>query len=644
MLEEIRTYIDEIEIILKEIDSYKSFKKLLLKDIKDLNKSYENGNFSYEKYVMLKQKLLGGKTKKDQVEYFNAYILSLVRKLEYLNTQIFSIVYKENPDKNHAKRARQKAALAKKVLIRKKEALPKAAGQEETVSAGKPVLQAQEAPLELAEQAQEAPLELAEQAQEAPQQNLAPPKRAVMAKPVDLGQKMEEQAQMLPVKEKSAKTPAHDIPSSFQALGEPASGYESGVPRPHQKKRRSLPHPRRKGLWKMLKAFFSEKKQKSIFAKQDEGLGFRGILNFQFIRNLISRIREKDVYTGEKTSIERSILDFHDAVKPVDFEGEAKKNPNLLIKQATQLKEILKKRHLKIYSPSIIGTIANISVRRLSVYLIDSFPDFFKKFYLQLRLANIKLLSNTYVNIMVFLSLFSAFLFGLTASIMSFVQNDPWFLIISKAFLMAAIGAAILAGIMIYYPSTNIKKRRRSINTNLPFAIDHMSSLVASGVSPATMFGLLAQSKEYGVVSLEIEKISNFIDVFGYDLITAAKSVAATTPSAQLKEFFDGLISTIETGGSLKNYLSQRSKESMLAYRLERQKYVESISTYSDIYTGVLIAAPLFFVSALSLVSMLGGKIGGFEVDTVIAFGTYLIIPALNVLFIIFLEFNQPEV
>ncbi len=82
----------------------------------------------------------------------------------------------------------------------------------------------------------------------------------------------------------------------------------------------------------------------------------------------------------------------------------------------------------------------------------------------------------------------------------------------------------------------------------------------------------------------------------------------------------------------------------MLSYRLERQKYVESLSTYSDIYTGVLIAAPLFFVTALSLVSMLGGTIGGIRITFIITFGTYVAIPLLNVAFIMFLEMSQPEI
>jgi flagellar protein FlaJ len=188
------------------------------------------------------------------------------------------------------------------------------------------------------------------------------------------------------------------------------------------------------------------------------------------------------------------------------------------------------------------------------------------------------------------------------------------------------------------------KSRKRSINTNLPFAIDHMSSVISSGVSPATMFKLISNSKEYGEISIEIDKVSNYVEFFGYDILTALRAVALITPSEEFKEFIDGFVSTIETGGDLKGYLAQKSSEALLNYRLERQKYVEALSTYSDIYTGVLIAAPLFFVIALSLVSVIGGNIGGFSVGTIISFGTYLIIPLLNMAFLIFLEASQPEV
>ncbi|MBI2143400.1 hypothetical protein HYU20_03595, partial [Candidatus Woesearchaeota archaeon] len=84
--------------------------------------------------------------------------------------------------------------------------------------------------------------------------------------------------------------------------------------------------------------------------------------------------------------------------------------------------------------------------------------------------------------------------------------------------------------------------------------------------------------------------------------------------------------------------------QAALTYNLERQRYNETVSTYSDIYTGLLIAAPLFFIASMALVNLLGGSLGGLGVDVVMAVGAYVVIPLLNVGFLLFLQFTQPEV
>jgi flagellar protein FlaJ len=659
MHDELALYLEETEMILIEVDRYKTFKKQLLYDLKSLNREYEAEAVDFKTYSRLKEKLLDGKTKEEQTEYFNSYILSLVKKLEYLNTQTFSLIYNYSPEKSiiipsKAVSSREKAAVKQiKTLLKPKEGAKEVKEihaeniqpeKQEQTEFGKNInlqkTKATELGDEIEEISQNIPLN---------QENSKKYKTTI---PVDVEIKDEELNDLetipkIKTSEKMQVKTANSSSSPKEIDGDSVQNidYEYGItPKPLPKKHHVIPKPRKKGFKSMAKQMLigEAEKEDLLSSKGEKGVGFKSILNLGFLKDFVDRIRDNEELISKDTLKEKSLLDFKSS--DIDFESEAKTNPNLLVKQASQLKELLKIRKIDIYKPSMVGTIANIFVRRFSIFIIDNFPDFFKKFYLTLRYANIKVLSNTYVNIMVFMSILSAILFGTVTAIIAIASGNPIFLIISKTFLLATLGVIICAGAMIYYPNMRIEKRIKSINTNLPFAIDHMSSISASGVPPSTMFRLLSESKEYGDVSLEIEKASNFIDIFGYDLLTAIKSVSATTPSPQFREFFEGLVSTIETGGSLKNYLAQKSQESMLAYKIERQKYTETIATYSDIYTGVLIAAPLFFVSALSLVSILGGKIGGFAVETVISFGTYVLIPLLNIAFIVFLEFNQPEV
>jgi archaeal flagellar protein FlaJ len=424
-------------------------------------------------------------------------------------------------------------------------------------------------------------------------------------------------------------------------------------PFPHKIEELAIPEPKKLPFPKNIIYAFQSKEKPILdrFTGKEENVMFSGILNKEALQFFLTGKQDQKsnaFLSDSQSKVMPSIFAYEDKLGDVEGLDEVAKddisNPYLLEKEVKSLKTLIQKKPPKIYRPSSVGYLANITVRKLSIYFIEKYPAFFKKLYIAIRHANIKVLSNTYINIM-FLLLLTTFFFSIPiCTILFSFQDSNVFLIIAKTLLVATLLSLGVFFGAYYYPFSLIKKRKASINTNLPFAIDHMSSVIASGVPPATIFKLISASKEYGEISVEMEKISNYVDVFGYDLLTAIRAISYTTPSEELKEFFDGFISNIETGGELKTYLNQKSKEALMQYRLKRQTYVESLSTYSDIYTGVLIAAPLFFVTAFSLVSVLGGNIGGMDVNVIISVGTYLVIPLLNVLFIVFLEMNQPEI
>lgn len=350
---------------------------------------------------------------------------------------------------------------------------------------------------------------------------------------------------------------------------------------------------------------------------------------------------KEESFMGKENTIPSQVMKFRQ--KPTIL-SEEEVPKSMIAEEASRIKKLMEKRkELEPYKPSFFGTIANLTIKKTSFYLIDSFPEFFRYLYNSLRLADIKMLSNTYVNVMVFISILSTLiLFPLLMVFFAILQNTIA-MIVLKALLLAMVAGVIVFFGFYYYPYGKAKQRSKNMKTNLPFAINHMAAVASSGVPPVKMFKLIAQSKEYGEISAEVEKIVEYVELFGYDLITALKSVAATTPSDAFKEYMDGIVSNIESGSDLKVYMTEKSKEALLDYELERQKYAEVISTYSDIYTGILIAAPLFFVAALSLVSILGGVVGGIPIDTLIVLGTYLVIPLLNIGFIMFLQLTQPE-
>lgn len=242
---------------------------------------------------------------------------------------------------------------------------------------------------------------------------------------------------------------------------------------------------------------------------------------------------------------------------------------------------------------------------------------------------------------------------AIVAFAVSVVSSFILFTTIMDMPLVFTMVASILTGLVVSgfsmlafysYPFHIISSRRTSIEANMPFAINHMAAISGSGVPPFVIFKLLSTTKEYGEVAKESERVVKNIDILGMDIVSALRNVADRTTSKDFKQFLYGFVSNVETGGDLRKYLENSGKDAMFDYKIKREKYMKTLSTYADIYTAVLIAAPLFFISILSVMSLLGGTIGGLDIPSVMRLGVYILIPVLNIAFLMFLQYTQPKV
>jgi len=276
-----------------------------------------------------------------------------------------------------------------------------------------------------------------------------------------------------------------------------------------------------------------------------------------------------------------------------------------------------------------------LGIRYLSGYLTPLKEEMIK--------SNLNILFETYVGKMVMFTIFAFFItfIGITFVLTLFLI-PPVLTIIGALIASSATSFAILT-FYHSYPFHLLTSKRVSIDSAMPFALSHMGAIAASGVPPFIIFKLIANVPEYGEVSNESKRIVRNVDAFGMDITSAVRNVAERTPSAEFKQFLFGLISTIETGGNMKSYLENSAKEALFNYRLKREKYLQTLSTYADFYTAVLIAAPLFFVSVLSILSLIGGQIFGLSIPTAMKLGVYLLMPLLNIIFILFIHYTQPS-
>ncbi len=313
------------------------------------------------------------------------------------------------------------------------------------------------------------------------------------------------------------------------------------------------------------------------------------------------------------------------------------------------IRKILKKKDKKmdiledysVYKPNGFGTFSNKIFGALTDSLVAKYPKFFRKLYSALISANVKMLARTYVSVMLFSSLLG-FIFVLLMSLM-FLSMDNIIRYVLSSFIFAIFGMVAVFFIFYFNPIFTVKSLRKKIKGELPFVAIHMAAVAGSGAQPIAMFNLILKSGEYKAMEKEIKKIVNYVNLFGYNLTTALKVVADTTPSPEFKDLLNGIVNTVETGGSLKSYLGEKSEDIMNDYRLVRKKYIDTLSTYSDIYTGLLIAAPLLFFVTLAIINSIGGSIAGVSVRTLALIGTFVVIPLLNIAFLIFLGMVQPK-
>lgn len=278
-------------------------------------------------------------------------------------------------------------------------------------------------------------------------------------------------------------------------------------------------------------------------------------------------------------------------------------------------------------------------------WLSDRFPDALKLVESTLPKSGMAISPRDYIS-MVFFTCFIFYLASLVlTSILSILLLKlnillSLFIVVFIPFLVAVITFIVA----IFYPYQRLLSRRKSILTNLPFAITHMGAIASSGVPPQAIFKLMSEFKEYDALAEEMEKITRNIEVFGLDPISAMKEVGKRTPCEKFKQLLFGLASTIESGGDLKTYLKNAGEQSLFRWRMKRQKYLQQLSSYAEFYTGLLIAAPLFLIALLSVMHMIQPEIGGFDILQLMKISIYLIIPALNIGFLIFLQVTEVEI
>ena len=276
--------------------------------------------------------------------------------------------------------------------------------------------------------------------------------------------------------------------------------------------------------------------------------------------------------------------------------------------------------------------------------------DMFRPLARDLIKSNTEMVPASYISVIFFttlLSIIGAFfltlflLFFSISSSMPFVQtaSEPFLERLVKVFwilIFLPIGTFSFAYLL---PSLERKALETKISRELSFATIHMAAISNSMVEPSKIFNIIVSTKEYPYLEKEFIKLQNEINVYGYDMVTALRHRSFNGPSRKLSDLFNGLATTITSGGDLPNFFDKRAQSLLFEHRLDMEKQAKAAETFMDIYISVVIAAPMILMLILMMMSVsgFGLALSALSITLIMISSVSLI----NILFLTFLHLKQ---
>lgn len=254
--------------------------------------------------------------------------------------------------------------------------------------------------------------------------------------------------------------------------------------------------------------------------------------------------------------------------------------------------------------------------------------------------ANVKVTLPEYISMMIFTSgavfAVSSVFFGLMLSVSMGAAGIVTGLILSIFMSMITFGGFYL------YPGIIMKSRATKIRDTLPFATMYLSTLAGTGTSLPEVFSNLAEVDEYGEVSKEAEKIRRDIETFGMDESEALERAANRTPSEDFKELMWGINHVITTGGSLKEFLQERSDRLMDDYERRIKEFSEQLSLLVEMYITLIIVGSIIFTSMTAVISSFSSSLSPTLLVNIQVAAVFFGLPVVSAMFIILVDGMSP--
>jgi flagellar protein FlaJ len=170
-----------------------------------------------------------------------------------------------------------------------------------------------------------------------------------------------------------------------------------------------------------------------------------------------------------------------------------------------------------------------------------------------------------------------------------------------------------VAGAMMYLlanvlPDLRAATRARDINAKLPYALNYLATMAAAGATPEQVFANLAKQPIYGSVAHEAAWITRDVNLLGADIVTALVRASERSSSEKWQDLLQGAITGLTSGGDLKTYFATKADQYTFENRQDQKRFLEGLGVLAESFVTVVVAAPLFLIVILSVMTSLGGS------------------------------------
>jgi flagellar protein FlaJ len=170
----------------------------------------------------------------------------------------------------------------------------------------------------------------------------------------------------------------------------------------------------------------------------------------------------------------------------------------------------------------------------------------------------------------------------------------------------------------------------------------YLATLAGTGTPLPQIFKNLSETDEYGEVSREAEKIARDIETFGMDISEALEKSANRNPSEDYKELMWGINHVMTTGGSLREFLQQRSQKLMNDYKRRVQEFSKNLSLLVEMYITVVVVGSIIFTSMSAVMSTLSPNMSDNLIVGVQLIAIFFGLPLVSGMFIVLVRGMSP--